>query len=365
MISPLSSAPNPNAAMPASANPTHGPEVVGHGRSKRDLAAQALEPIVQVVPEEKRRLTGYLLLALLAHVVLFAGVKLTYPESTRQPQPRVRAMLALPQRETILYDTEQRDREFWDQLHDPSMLILPPDKLDADLIALRAPRPGETVPAVSPTEAALASPLAPVTLRQDGTQLPEGMLPLQRRAVNQLLPQPRAFLFVDEEVTPDETSVSELLLSGPLASRQWVVEPALPSPAIEVLPPRGTTVLRLGVDANGQVVHALVLEGSGNASLDLLGLDAVRAGRFAPQRLNLPAQPSRQAKKASDLAPPLIGMTWPAPLKKETSRASPPSSSAWNRAGSQDLTWGEAKIHWRLRAPEPKPKAGPVPPESS
>lgn len=348
--------------MPASADPHHHPEVVGHARSKREIAAQALEPLVHVVPEEKRRLTGYVLLALLAHVVLFAGVKLTYPESTRQPQPRVRAMLALPQRETILYDTEQRDREFWDQLHDPSMLILPSDKLDADLIALRAPRPGETVPALSPTEAALASPLEPVTLRQDGTQLPEGLLPLKRRAVNQLLPESRVFLLT-EDVTPDDTSASELLLSGPLASRRWVLEPALPSPAIEVLPPRGTTLLRVGVDANGQVVHALVLEGSGNASLDLKGLSAVRAGRFAPQRLNLPVQPNRQAREPVTQAPPLVGTTWPAPLQQAAPQAPAPASAAWNRAGSQDLTWGEAKIHWRLRAPEPKPKAGPTPPE--
>lgn len=352
--------------MPVSASPTRSsdePEVMGHGRTKRDLAAQALEPLVQVVPEEKRRLTGYIFLALLAHVTLFASVQLTYPESTRQPQPRVRAMLALPQRETILYDTEQRDREFWEQLHDPSMLILPPDKLDADLIALRAPRPGETVPAISPTEQALASPLHPVSLRQDGTQLPDGLLPLQRRAVNQLLPQAQVFLFAEETVEPPGITSSELLLSGPLASRRWVLEPELPSPAIEVLPPRGTTVLRLGVDANGQVVHALVLEGSGNASLDLQGLTAVRAGRFAPQRLNLPAQPNRQARDLSSSRPPLVGKTWPAPLQSQAPPAPPPASSAWNRAGSQDLTWGEAKIHWRLRAPEPKPKAGPTPPE--
>lgn len=346
------------------------PEVLGHGRGKRDLT-DALDPLVQAVPEGKRRLTGYLLLALLAHVALFWGVQLTYPESTRQPPPRVRAMLALPQRESTLYDIETRDRAFWNRLHDPSMLILPQDQLDADLVALRAPRPGETVPA---SDAALASPLQPVELRQDGTELPTALLPLERRAASQLLPRPQAFIYPDlAPVAAD--AASQLRLTGPLASRRWVLEPKLPSPATEVLPPRGTTLLRVGADASGRVVHVLVVESSGNTSIDLLGLEAVRAGRFAPQQANAPAEPARQKLAADGDAIAFQSRTWPAPLKGDahpTATSAPAPAAAFRRRSSgHHLTWGEAKIHWRLASPvqeqatAPSPrKAGPKPPRA-
>ncbi|MEM1060529.1 MAG: energy transducer TonB [Verrucomicrobiota bacterium] len=348
--------------MPASAEP---PEVTGHGLSRREIAAQALEPIVQAVPEGKRRLTGYLLLALLAHAALFWGVQLTYPTASRQPPPRVRAMLALPAADQrLLSAQEEAGRAFWEQLHDPSMLILPQDKLDADLAALRAPRPGEPVDAADLTASDEPSLLRPVNLRAPNMALPLGLLPLPRRAALELLPRPQAFIYPEPPATK-AAAESQVRLSGPLASRRWVVAPEVPEPATEVLPPRGTTVVRLGVDASGEIIHALVVEGSGSAELDAGGLRAVRAGRFAPQSLNAPAQPARQPLVALEESDGPPGPTWPRPARTERQAPAPTPLSPTATPGF--LTWGEAKIFWRLRAPEAEPatpKAGPLPPET-
>jgi len=347
--------------MPASAEPPAA-EVTGHGLSRREKAAQALEPIVQAVPEEKRRLTGYILLALLAHVALFWSIRLTYPETTRQPAPRVRAMLALPPQEGTVSDSEVLDREFWNRLHDPSMLILPQDQLDADLAAMRAPRANEAQALEAEAISDLPTLMRPVPLRDGLYGLPTPRRSLEERTGASLTPRPQPFIFPQEE---EEALVekSTLILSGPLASRRWAQAPVLPEPETEVLPARGTTVLRVGADASGNIVHAMVVEGSGNPAIDLAGLQAVQQARFAPQQLNFPAQPARQARQPSDDRPPFPGLNWPG--NNRSPRVPKVRLPALSQSGSDDLTWGEAKLFWRLRGPEEakdSPKAGPRPP---
>lgn len=56
-------------------------------------------------------------------------------------------------------------------------------------------------------------------------------------------------------------------------------------------PPSGTVVLRLHVDAAGQVLHSAVLESSGHTNLDEAALHAAREARFAPHRVDGVATP--------------------------------------------------------------------------
>lgn len=256
--------------------------------------AQAFEPLIEAVPEEKRRLGGFILLALAAHVLAFLFLQVVTIQPFITPSPRISVSLATPE----LAGPELRaNLDYWRRVHDPSLLIIPRDPLLEDI------RLDHGFTGSSP-----AGEWNVLTIAEDKAQsyniLPTGLLPLEERVAEDLLAPPSRDFRPAALSTPATEDAATLVNFAPalqkrlLGSGPRLATPALPALTLE----RGTTDLRLAVTADGRVRHVLVDKTSGNSEVDRQAVTALRAMRF-------------------------------------------------QRADGQPLTWGTARVFWHFTAP--------------
>jgi TonB family protein len=225
-----------------------------------------LQPLVQIVPPRQRRL-GFFILAMLAvHGLAFYAVKV----SLAAPN------LTQPLKTRVILDTgslrgSDPAQAQWLNLFDPSLLILMRDRAPAP------PIPHSTAPAPLP-QLSLPTDLTPSQAQ------PQGLAPLAERVNEWLRHSPP-----ERESTPDsaaavESAAGTQIVIGPgLASRAVNTLPALASLRLKSLPDSNVTAVRLGVDNNGTVRHALVEQTCGRADIDSQAVEALRGYRFLPR----------------------------------------------------------------------------------
>lgn len=235
-----------------------------------ELARVTIEPLFEVVPPEKRRLGLFLLLVGLAHVLAFSLIQISYPQPPIRNISRVHVTLT----ETVSQAPINRGSlRFWYALEDPSLLIRPRGALvETDKIEL-TPIKRESVAAAQPVSLAL---------REERISfLPDGLPSLTDRATSMLEPPRQVFSYA--EIKPAAEKPSTTLTFDPvLAPRLAPPAPTLPRQSSSLLTEAGATIIRLGLNPDGRVAHALVEQSCGKAAVDTVALQALRKTHFLP-----------------------------------------------------------------------------------
>jgi TonB family protein len=230
----------------------------------------------EAVPEERRRLGLWICVALVGHIVGFACIRVATPPAV----PTVASQLRVTFYREASPDQEESarggDLAFWSRINDPSLLIFPPGFLASgggkEPLAPQPLWPGGDLG---------SSPL--LALPPDLNPLPDALPPLPRRAAEALsvavaspqIPNLRAALLRPAQA---QTTVLWDGSAAFLARRpgEWKLSEVPGSVLLEAHP----TVLRLAVDAEGRVIHAVVDQSSGRSEVDLVAIDGARRLRF-------------------------------------------------------------------------------------
>jgi TonB family protein len=227
-----------------------------------------LEPLINAVPEEKRRLGLFIFLAATLHFVAFTFIQVRYPTPFL---PAVSGLHLIFDISNPLNPTTQTTLSAWSSLLDPSALIVSRDPLIDRNDFKITPQPLIQKPANDHSPA--------VGLARDLQFLPDHAAPLVDRvkaAFNPPLKKPLERASVSLPARPETV----LELSSSLQGRLPNPGPVLPRPVAGSLTEAGVTLLRIGVDQDGRVQYALVEKSSGKSATDDLGMAALRRVRF-------------------------------------------------------------------------------------
>ena len=236
-----------------------------HPHSVADTLA-LLQPWIEFVPRQQRRLGSFIFLALAIHVAAFFFISI---EATRaELKPTVRTRLTVEETQSAA-GREEADA-FWDRLADPRLFVLPVTPLDhgaagaaaPDLSALAIPVSAPEWPAPAPAPSYHLSPTQAV--------------PVAQAAAADMTPERQPFTY-GEAVPPPITKTS-WEWSRDLAGRDPGNVGDLPSPVVST--DLGPTELRVAVSPDGSVEHVM-LEGScSQPDLDQQAILAARKVRF-------------------------------------------------------------------------------------
>jgi hypothetical protein len=218
--------------------------------SASDPVAQTLallQPWIDYVPQQQRRLGLFIFLALLLHLATFFFIRIDTIRAELRHQTRTRVTVEYPQAVAL---NGEPGEPFWDRLTDPRLFLLPLNPLagrasDEPPLDLDS-NPGATeLPPAAPPEAYRASGPIVTPLEQ---QVEEAMRP------------PRQPFFYDE-TAPAIAAQTTWRWDDALAARQPAGLPDLPSPTSDT--DLNPTVLSIAVGPGGAVEHALVEQSCG------------------------------------------------------------------------------------------------------
>jgi TonB family protein len=243
--------------------------------SASDPVAQTLallQPWIDYVPRQQRRLGLFIFFALLVHLAAFFFIRIDTTVAELRHQTRTYVSVEYPQ--AIAANGEPAN-EFWDRLTDPRLFLLPLNPLaslasDEPPLDLNTNLGSNELPPPAPPEDYRAA--RPVVTPLD-QQVKEAMRP------------PRQPFFYDE--TPPAIAAQTIWQwDGALAERQPTGLPDLPSPISDTdLSP---TVLSVAVGPGGAVEHVVVEQSCGELGasvakdLDQQAVLAARKIRFKP-----------------------------------------------------------------------------------
>ena len=253
------------------ANPSPEPRAV----SAADPVAQTLallQPWIDYVPQQQRRLGLFIFLALLVHLATFFFIRIDTTRAELRHQTRIHVTVEYPQ--AVAVNGEPGD-DFWERLTDPRLFLLPlnplatiasdepPLELDSNLGSKELPPPA------APEDYQLARPV---------------VTPLDQRVEEAMRPPRQPFFY--DETPPAIAAKTTWQWDDALDKRQPTGLPDLPSPISDTdLSP---TVLSVAVGPGGAVEHVLVEQSCGDLGaavaqdLDQQAVLAARKIRFKP-----------------------------------------------------------------------------------
>ena len=250
--------------------PPEHPASTAHDPVAQTLAL--LQPWINYVPQQQRRLGLFIFLALLVHLGTIFFIRIDTTRAELRHQTRIHVSVEYPRALSVQAGPGD---EFWDRLTDPRLFLQPlnplaslttgqaPLELDSDLgsKALPPPAPPEDYRAARPA-----------------------VTPLEQKVEEAMIPPRQPFFY--DETPPVIATHTTWAWDDALAERQPVGIPALPSPISDTdLSP---TVLRVAVSPAGTVEHALVEQSCGELGASIakdLNQQAVLAAlkvRFKP-----------------------------------------------------------------------------------
>jgi hypothetical protein len=258
----------------ATQTPEFSPEPMAEEAS--DPVAQTmalLQPWIEYVPQQQRRLGLFIFFALLLHLTAFFFIRIDTTHAVLPHQTRIHVTV-----ETPLLSTQEMisGDGFWDRLTDPRLFLLPvasSKALDADI-------PPIDFSAINSSFGARQLPIA-----ADVADLPfnhQAMVPLEQRVATTLNPARQPFAY-NEAPRPAATKTT-WQCDPVLAERQPAAMPDLPAPIADTdLSP---TELRVAVSGDGAVQHVFVEPswgsdgGSSRLDLDQQAILAAHKIRF-------------------------------------------------------------------------------------
>jgi len=243
--------------------------------SASDPVAQTLallQPWIDYVPKQQRRLGLFIFLAFLVQLAAFFFIRIDTTRAELRHQTRTHVTVEYPQ--AVSVNGEPGDK-FWDHLTDPRLFLLPLNPL-ANLASDEPPfelnsnlGSKELPPAAPPEDYRVTRPV---------------VTPLEQR-VEEAMQPPRQPFFYDE-TPPVIAARTTWRWDVALAERQPTGLPDLPSPISDTdLSP---TELRVAVGPRGAVEHVLVEQSCGDLGasiakdLDQQAVLAARKIRFKP-----------------------------------------------------------------------------------
>lgn len=241
--------------------------------SDSDPVAQTLaliQPWIDYVPRQQRRLGIFIFLAFLAHVVAFFFLRIDTARAELWHQTRTHVTVEYPQ--TIAQEGVQSGDNFWDRLTDPRLFLLPmepsahlnSDEPSLNFAAINSSLSSGELPSAAPPE--------------DFQFVQSAAAPLEQRVEEAMRPPRQPFAY--EEKPPVIAAKTTWQWEDALAVRHPAGLPDLPSPIsdTDLLP----TELLVAVGADGTVEHVLVEQscGSGRLDLDQQAVLAARKIRF-------------------------------------------------------------------------------------
>jgi hypothetical protein len=231
-----------------------------------------LQPWIDYVPQQQRRLGLFVFLAFLVHMATFFFIRVDTAHAELRHLPRIHVSVESP---SMVTDSGQTGDEFWDRLTDPRLFLLPVNPLASidmeepplDLISNSGFNP-------------LPQPAAPEIYR-DAQPV---AVPLEQRVGEAMVPPRQPFSY--DETPPAIAAKTTWQWDDVLAARQPSGWPDLPSPISDTdLSP---TRLSVAVGPGGAVEHVLVeqscgdMGASGATELDQQAVIAARKIRFKP-----------------------------------------------------------------------------------
>jgi len=231
-----------------------------------------LQPWINYVPQQQRRLGIFIVLALMIHVATFFFIRIDTTRAELRHQMRTHVTVEYPQ--AVAVNGEPSD-DIWSRLTDPRLFLLPLNPLAN--IASSEPPPDLTI-RLGSTE--LPSPAMPEGYRTASPVI----TPLEQQVEETMRPPRQPFSY--DETPPVVAAKTTWQWDNALATRQPSGLPALPSPISDTdLSP---TVLRVAVSPEGAVEHVMVEQSCGTMGasvakdLDQQAVLAARKIQFKP-----------------------------------------------------------------------------------
>ena len=271
-----------------------------------DPVAQTLaliQPWIEYIPPQQRRLGLFIFLALLIHLALFLFIRIDSTRAELRHQARTHVTVEYPK---ALAVTGTAAGDIWGQLTDPRLYLMPLNPL-VDLT--------DSMPTLGLNSDLGATQLPAAAPAEDYRAARPAVTPLEQRVATDLRPTRQGFVY--SPTPPPIATKTAWIWDGALGALQPIGAPDLPSPVSDTdLSP---TVLRLAVGPDGDVQHVLVEQSSGSGELG------------AASAKDLDALAARAAGKVRF------------------------------KSTSQSLTWGRVTILWRYSA-KPREEVVPTPP---
>lgn len=229
----------------ATSTPEH-PAASAHDPVAQTLAL--LQPWINYVPQQQRRLGLFICLALLLHLAAFFFIRIDTTRAELRHQTRTHVTVEYPQAVSV---SGRPGDDFWDRLTDPRLFLLPLHPLASlateepplDLNSNLGSR--ELPPAAPPEDYRAARPL---------------VAPLEQRVGEAMRPPRQPFRY--EETPPAIAAKTTWRWDDALGARQPAGPPDLPSPVSDTdLSP---TQLSVAVGPGGAVEHVLVEQSCGS-----------------------------------------------------------------------------------------------------
>jgi hypothetical protein len=232
-----------------------------------------LQPWIDYVPKQQRRLGLFIVFALMLHIAAFFFIRIDSSRAELQHQVRIHVSVEAPQAVAV---SGQPADLLWDRLTDPRLFILPLNPLagmdtEAPPVAINSTIGSKELPSPAPPEDYReALPIVP---------------PLEQRVEAAMRPARQPFTY--DETPPAMAAKTVWSWDDTLAQRQPMGLPDLPSPVSDTdLSP---TRMRVAVGPDGTVQHVLVDQpGSGDygasiaKDLDQQAVLAAKKIRFLP-----------------------------------------------------------------------------------
>jgi hypothetical protein len=245
---------------------------VSHAHDPVAQTLALLQPWIDYVPQQQRRLGIFIFLALLIHLVTFFFIRIDTSRAELRHQTRTHVTVDYPQ--AIAVNGEAAD-DLWDRLTDPRLYLLPLNPL-ASLASNQPP-----LDLKSNLGSAQLPPPAPPENYQASRP---AVTPIEQRVEAAMRPPRQSFSY--DETPPVIATKTAWRWDDALAARGPARVPDLPSPISDT--DLNPTVLRVAVGSSGAVDHVLVEESCGDLGatvakdLDQQAVLAARKIRFKP-----------------------------------------------------------------------------------
>jgi hypothetical protein len=201
------------------------------------------------------------------HIVPFLYLKIIYPRDRIAPKSSPKVILWTPE---TAPSTVQTRMKFVQTFRDPSLLMLPePYKINE----IGAP-PSSRLLQLEPSPSRLLS-ISTLISNIDGS--PEV---LSERANAALTPRPRRFLAIPSIHKASKIHQTGVIFAPSIQDRLTAPYPSLPRVSAQILNQTLPTQIRLAIDAQGMIRHALIVMSSGSDALDNQALEHIRQFRF-------------------------------------------------------------------------------------
>jgi TonB family protein len=247
------------------------PAATSETSSSPDPVAQTLaliQPWIDYVPPQQRRLGLFIFIALLAHLTMFFFISIdtTRAELRHQLRPHV----TVESSQSTSLSGQSPGDQFWDQMNDPRLFLLPQPAL---------PGPASSNPALdfNSVGAGLGSSDLPPTAPPEGFQFVHPVNPpLDQRVGDTMNPARQSFSY--DENPPAISPTTTWRWDDALAQRQPMGLPSLPSPISDT--DLNPTQMRISVGPGGAVEDVMVEQSCGKAEFDQQAALAARKIRF-------------------------------------------------------------------------------------